>query len=685
MRNEQPPFGNDPDRGPRVRTEPYLRTAPRLRTDLGCISIEHDDRPARIVIDDIGGQFARIPNHLWNLLVNRDADPESWNQAAAAGWTCNRLSRPKSKLSILAVRIPLFNVDFVARHLSAVTDWIFASTAIKFWVAMMFAAAFYATSQYREILTTIEEMPNFFSSSAAWVLGSVFVGTKLLHEFGHAIACRRLGVRCGKFGVILFCGVPCPFCDVTQVWRNPSAKDRAAVMLAGMYVEGILATVATIIWALADDGPARLHAMNVMIICSLSTLVFNANPLMRYDGYYVLSDWVGSVNLRSESRTAFSKSIQQIVRHGRGGLSSNLNRRTIGLVVYYLASTVYRYLVLMTIAAAVFIFADSLGLKLIAAIGILCLVTMMTARLFKRSSKQSKNSSAKKLITAIFAVLLLGSILAVPVPRRITARGFVDAADATEVFLKADGIIESVTAKIGQEVTDGQELALVRDDQLAIEAAGVLGKIQVASYRTRTARRQTLDDFSSSKQLESFRAVESALQANLISLNRQQSKLSTRAPISGTVLPTLDLKTTSNNHPWKKLSNLTDRIGMRSDKGMPWCRIASSKKLGIVLHVDAKYRESVSEGMIVRGHELQSPTTIINYRVVSISSALAPGPSSPRHNETAIFDVLCEPISDATNDRTFLSRIGGPCEAVIELPSRAIATDLFEFFNELLT
>ena len=639
----------------------------------------------RIVIDDIGGRFARIPNRLWNLLVSRDADSDTWNQAAAAGWTRSRLNRPKSRLSILAIRIPLFNIDFVARYLSAGTDWIFASAAIRFWVAMMVAAALYATSQYREIIDTIEEMPTFFSSSGAWMLGSVFVGTKLLHEFGHAIACRRLGVRCGKFGMIFFCGVPCPFCDVTQVWRNPNAKERAAVMLAGMYVEGILAAIATLVWALADDGPARLHAMNVMIICSVSTLVFNANPLMRYDGYYVLSDWIGSVNLRSESRSVFGGLLRQLGRRGRGSLAPTLNRRTSGLVVYHLASTVYRYLVLMTIATFVFVFADSVGLKLIAAIGILVLAALMAGKAIQRSLGKGGRSSVRKLMTAGLVMAFLGIVLAVPLPRRITAPGFVDAADATEVFLKADGVIESASFDIGQEVVDGQELASVQDDRLAIEAAGVLGQLKVASYRTRTARRQTLDDSHSSKQLESLEAVESALQANLVSLDRQQSRLSTRAPISGTVVPTLNLDHSSNKHAWTQIPSLADRVGMRSDKGMSWCRIASSKRLCIVLHVDAKYRESVSKGTIVRGHELQTPAKVVDYRVVSISSALERRPTSLNHADVTNFEVLCEPIANDIDDQAFLSRIGGPCEAVIELPPRSIATDLIDFLSELLT
>ncbi|KAA1259439.1 Peptidase family M50 [Rubripirellula obstinata] len=669
----------------------------RLRADLGGVSIDHGDRSARIVIDDIGGRFARIPNHLWDLLVSGKANRQAWQQATAAGWTRRSPSQSQSNsnsnsqkqrlgiASLLAIRIPLFNVDFIARHLSASSDWIFAAPAVRFWVTMMIAAAMFALSQYREIAGTIGEMPRYFSSSGAWVLGSIFVGTKLLHELGHAIACRRTGVRCGNLGLIFFCGVPCPFCDVTQLWRHPRATDRAAVMLAGMYVEGILATLATFVWALADDGPARLHAMNVMIVCSVSTLLFNANPLMRYDGYYVLSDLVGSVNLRSESRNAFANAIQRIVSRKPGAVSSMLNRRTVGLVIYYLASSVYRYLILITIAAAVLVFADSVGIKLIAAVGILGLAFAMTVKAIKRSANNRQRSFARKMMAAGVSMLLLGIVLLIPIPRHTTAHGFVDAANATEVFLGANGVIESVHFDIGQTVVVGQELARVRDHQLAIQSVAISGQLKVASYRTRTARRQTLDDSHSSKQLDSLEAVESALQANLVSLNRHRSHLSSSAPVSGIVLPTWSRNESNGNAGWGNVPNLSDRLGMRSDKGDPWCRIAADQQVCIVLRVNAKHRESVSVGMIVRGHELQSSTHVCSYRVLSISPALTHQTDSTSSNDAAMIEVLCEPTNDDSRDSNFLSRIGGPCKAVIRLPSRSIGEDVIVFLTELLT
>jgi putative peptide zinc metalloprotease protein len=670
MRNEQPSSLSDlPDESESI---------PRLRADLSGISVDHGDRSARIVIDDIGGRFSRIPSHLWELLVRGKASQEAWHQAAAAGWIHRKRDQTAAQharvSSILAIRIPLLNIDFLARHLSLGSDWVFAASAVKFWVTMMVTAALFALSQYREVLVTFREMPSFFSSSGAWLTGAIFIGTKLIHELGHAIACRRSGVRCGNLGLIFFCGVPCPYCDVTQLWRHPSSRNRAAVMLAGMYVEGILATLATLVWALADDGPVRLHAMNVMIVCSISTLLFNANPLMRYDGYYVLSDWMGSVNLRSESRRAFTSTISKISRRRRGTVSSMRNRRTVGMVTYYLASSVYRYFVLLAIAAAVFVFADTVGLKLVAAIGILLLIIAMTVKAVKRSAGKGQRSLLGKLFTVGIWVTLVGIGLFVPLPRRTTAD---DAANATGVFLRANGIIESVHFDIGQTVIAGQELARIRDDQLAVQSLAISGQLKVAAYRTQTAKRQALDDSHSSKQLESLEAVQTALQANLVSLNRHRSNLSTLAPVSGIVLPRQANESLAVDSSQDAGPSLLGRVGMRSEKGAPWCRIAADQRVSVVLRVDAMHRESVFDGKILRGYELQSPTKIRRYRVVSISPATI--------DQAARFEVLCEPMSDDSEGVGFLSRIGGPCKAVIELPARSIGADMIAFLGELFT
>ena len=132
-------------------------------------------------------------------------------------------------------------------------------------------------------------------------LFAIFLFTRGLHELGHALVCKRHGVRCPDIGLFIVLGAPCVYCDVSESWQLPNRWQRAAVAAAGMYVELIAATLAAWVWMLTIDGPTNTVALQTMIVCSISTVLINANPLMRFDGYYILSDILDESNLRNRA------------------------------------------------------------------------------------------------------------------------------------------------------------------------------------------------------------------------------------------------------------------------------------------------------------------------------------------------------------------------------------------------
>ena len=669
-----------------------------LRADLDGIYVGKGHRHAWMVIDDIGGRFARIPEHLWRMLTSGKASNDLWAQADAAGWTRRRAARPSSdsKLpnplnrpqSLLAIRIPLFQFDAVARHLLGTVGWIFSATAVRMFLAMMLLASLWVMTQYQEIAKTISELPALFSGATAWSIGIVFLVTKLLHELGHAVACRRVEARCGQLGVIFFFGIPCPYCDVTQVWRIADWRSRAGVMMAGMYAEGILATAATLVWTMADEGPLQLHAMNVMIVCSVSTLIFNANPLMRYDGYYVLADWIGSVNLRQEARLAFGRVWNQP--------RSIRQRRVAALAFFYVASTVYRCLVLVAIATVVLAYAESAGLKLLAISTLIAAGGMMVAKGVARFVLVSRSASTRRIGGIVLSLIVLGGLLFISIPRRVSVTGYVDAQEVTEVFLGSDGVIERVVVDFGQQVKRGEILGRIRADEIDVQTVRVQGQLNVASLRSRSMRRRAIEDLQSSSQLESLEAVQRSLEATLVSLDRQRNRLALVAPDSGLVIPTLR-KSSHADSSWGNQTRLSDRIGMRSVRGESWCRVASSHRLAAVFFVDPKYREHLAVGDRISGYDVQSPSKIKRYRIASISSvrtgrsgAMGGNPREPEappsHQTEPFVEVFCQSL-DATEDdaNRFLSRLGAPCHGVIRLPSRSLGSDLITFLKELFS
>ena len=517
---------------------------PILRRDLVGL-VRHGRRRAyRIVVDDVSGRFVRVSEQGWQSLQSGDADQSLWRQADAAGWTRNRSETSGPPLNPLYVRIPIVSVDLIAKTLAPLTGWLFAPLAVLFWTVLIAVAAVLAISHRGQIIVSLGSLQQFFAQSDPLWLGLIFVATKLAHELGHAIVCRRVGSRCGQVGVWLLCGMPCPYCDVTDVWRQASTVKRAAVMMAGIYVELVLAALATFTWLVATDPAIRLHALNLMVVCGISTLVFNANPLMRYDGYYVLGDLVGSVNLRQEASDAFRSVIVRPLAGPGYALSVQRSVRSLSLALYHASSKLYRVVVMLAICAFLLSVAEIFHVRQLAAISLVLAVIVLAGRSFRRfggiiggAGGWSAVPWQRRIGVGLALLILAGFVLLLPLPRYRTVDGWVDVADATQVYLANEGMIESVGFDFGDAVAAGDSLVQVSSDTLGQQNVKLEGKLRLASLRRDLSRRLTLDHSDTTGHWNTLKAAEQAVSNQLASVRKRLESCDVRAPISGVVLP----------------------------------------------------------------------------------------------------------------------------------------------------
>ena len=124
-----------------------------------------------------------------------------------------------------------------------------------------------------------------------------WVVLKLIHELAHSLVCKKYGGRVASCGILVLLMIPMPYVDVTSSWRFENKWKRILTSAAGMLSEVFVAAIACYVWANSQPGPIQYHAGNVIITASLHTLLFNINPLMRFDGYYMLADWLEIPNL----------------------------------------------------------------------------------------------------------------------------------------------------------------------------------------------------------------------------------------------------------------------------------------------------------------------------------------------------------------------------------------------------
>ena len=269
----------------------------------------------------------------------------------------------------LAIRMPGINPDPMIDPLLPQLRMFFSPLFGVVLLGLILFAAVLVVTQFGLLSEHVAIAAHRQGHSWLLMIATVVAATKVMHELAHASVCKVLGAECRAIGLMLLVGVPCLYCDVSDAWMLRQRWKRIMVSAAGMAIELAIAAIATFLWWFSADGAVRDVCVTVMIVCSVSTILFNGNPLLRYDGYFILSDLVGIPNLGSQARSALEKSIQRLLwgatpamaaePFGRDGSDSTKNRF---LLAYAIASGIYRTIVLATIAYVFYRIAEEQGL-----------------------------------------------------------------------------------------------------------------------------------------------------------------------------------------------------------------------------------------------------------------------------------------------------------------------------------
>src|SRR5438094_1579128 len=204
--------------------------------------------------------------------------------------------------SILYWKIPVFDPDRILTWMFKYLWWIFTWPFFALSLGLMLAAALHVTVHFQTFYDKLPAYQEFFAFRTMLYLWLSLGVVKVIHEFGHGLSCKAFGGECHELGVLFLCLSPCLYCNVSDSWTLPNKWRRIIISFAGIYVELVIAAIATWVWWYTPGRPVLNNiALCVMVLCSVSTVVFNANPLMRFDGYYILADWLEIPNLRDRA------------------------------------------------------------------------------------------------------------------------------------------------------------------------------------------------------------------------------------------------------------------------------------------------------------------------------------------------------------------------------------------------
>jgi len=445
---------------------------------------------------------------------------------AGQGWKRN-LKNPFS------IRIPLWDPDrFLTRTLPWV-GWMFGRRGFILWLVVAAAGATTAAVHWSDLTGNLAD--RVLSAGNLVVLFLVFPVVKALHELGHGYAAKRAGGEVHDMGILLLVFMPVPYVDASSANAFRSKWHRAVVGAAGMLVEMFVASIAMLLWALAEPGIVRAVAFNVMLIAGVSTLIFNGNPLLRYDGYYILCDLVEIPNLGRRANEFWKHLLE---RHAfrlteREPFDATPGERA-WFAGYAPLSFVYRAIVVVGII--LFVAGEFYVIGVILAIwGIATMVLWPAAKglwyLWTSPRLGTRRSHALRVSGA--AIVVLAALVAfVPMPLRTQTEGVVWLPEDAHVRAGADGFVRRVLAVSGEPVRAGDVLIEAEDPVLAVRI-----RVQEAKVEELTARYEA-QRFTERAQAEITRQALGREQTTLARERERAERLIVRSRAGGVfVLP----------------------------------------------------------------------------------------------------------------------------------------------------
>lgn len=445
-----------------------------------------------------------------------------YEQAADAAELFKRYEKTRKRelrsrlMNIMFIRIPLLDPDrFLVRTLPA-AGWLLSWLGGLIWLAVVGGALKVVVDHFTELRSQAQGVldPN---NLILLYLGLVIL--KTLHEFGHAYACRRFGGEVHTMGILFMIFTPIPYVDATSSWSFRERWKRVLVGLAGMIVEVFVAALATFVWAGSGEGTLHSIAFNMMIVASVSTLVFNLNPLLRFDGYYILSDLLGIPNL---SQRALRQWRFWAERHlfglERATPPTDSRSEAAWLAGFGVASSIYRVFVFGGILLLV---ADRFLLIgiIMAAVCAVTWIAVPLARLAAYLAASPVLDRHRPRAAGVSLGLVAGLVAFlqfVPLPHHFRAPGIVQSRQWTEVHNPTAGYLAQLVARPGEPVQAGDILARMVNPELAIELAGARASEAEVEARLREAMQEAIPNLQPLRSLlESVRKRIGQLEADL--------------------------------------------------------------------------------------------------------------------------------------------------------------------------
>jgi putative peptide zinc metalloprotease protein len=398
----------------------------------------------------------------------------------------------RSLVTPMSMRFPLWDPSRFVNGTWPFVRWLISPLGAALWLAFVLPAAVLAARHWNEL--TVNLADRVLGLENLLLLWLTYPVVKFLHELGHAYAVRRGGGQVHEMGIMLLVFAPVPYVDASSSSAFRSKWARIGVAAAGILTELFVAALAMFVWAAAEPGIVRAMAFNVLLLCGASSLLFNANPLLRFDGYYVLCDLVEIPNLAQRANQYLQYLFRRHVYRDHEAQSPAHGRaEAVWMGLYAPASWVYR--VFITLGIALFIagkyFFIGVLLALWTVVGMF--VVPLAKGVMHLAGQAQFNHQRRRAIglTSGVVAAILAFVCFVPMPYTTVADGVVWTPRNAEVRVETGGFVDRLFVDGGAEVEPGEPLVELRDPELAANLWA--SEARVEQYATKYASEMFAD------------------------------------------------------------------------------------------------------------------------------------------------------------------------------------------------
>lgn len=448
--------------------------------------------------------------------------------------------------NVLFVRIPLIDPEYFLSRWVGIIGKVFTPVGLLAWLIVIVTGLYFIIGDLGEL---IYQSSDVLAPGNLILLYISIVFIKVFHEFGHSFACKKFGQIEGSggqvhvMGIMFLVFVPLPYMDASSAWAFRKKRHRVAVGMAGIMVELFIASLAAVVWSNTSTGTIHSIAYNMIFIASVSTIIFNGNPLLRFDAYYVLSDLLEIPNLSQRSRNYMYYLVRKYCWNVRAVQNpAHTTGEGIWFVFYGIASMAYR----VFICVRILLFLNNrLPEELFILVPIFAFSAIIAwvfvpfgkfVRYLATGGELARNRPRAILSTLGFLALIILLTGIIHLPDYCRVEGIVEPVGLAIVHMESDGFVSDFM-RSGQAVSPDSEAPLITATNPVLQAER---KILLSELTALEARRR----IATTREIAAAQIMTEQIEALNEKIERVEFELSSlnlRPVLSGTwVSPEID-------------------------------------------------------------------------------------------------------------------------------------------------